>query len=173
MNDDPTQWTDGLLPSQRGRRAWHQIRAGLEMAAESWFEEMGDDELRLVLSQPYSTADNAFLVAAEAAFLNGRRILAAELSQRDQEAAAELAKSPEVPDQAWGVYVLIGPLGEPFYVGMTGRPQQRLARHRREFGENVSAIHWNPAETRREALELETALIGELRPRMNIAKVQS
>jgi hypothetical protein len=90
---------------------------------------------------------------------------------RDRMSVPVAAPLPTPTKRGWGVYLLIDDRDVVFYVGMSGTPKNRLAKHRREFGDLIARVEWRPTEDRRSALDLETELIAELDPRMNIAKV--
>lgn len=164
---------DPVHRPDRSRAASKQT-IGLYSAVEGWFERFTPAELWDLTHQPYSSAGNEFVHWVEQCYF----VYLASVRERLEAEVAESARNiqphaPQVPEREWGVYVLIGQHGEAFYVGMSGRPRKRLARHRAEFGEHITEIQWTPTQSRREALDLETTMISELRPRMNIAKVTS
>lgn len=141
--------------------------ACIQQAVDDWLDERTELELR-ELAEQYATTDNAFLIDVE-------RIYLASIAELRRQLDAHDACVPPVaglPSREWGVYVLVDRAGDPLYVGMTGVPKKRIARHRREFGEHIDRVDWRPTDDRRSALDLETELIAELQPRMNVAKVQ-
>lgn len=85
--------------------------------------------------------------------------------------ALNLIKIEPLPDRAWGVYQLLDANERVLYVGMTGTPRKRIRRHLRELGDRVCHMKWDTTDSRVAAFDLETALIAEHRPPMNIHKV--
>lgn len=116
--------------------------------------------------QAYTTTGNGFLRLAERIYLG----------EVDPYGDGPRAQGPapwlRFPEREWGVYTLIDDAGRVLYVGMTGRPRNRVREHYGEFGERLARVEWDPHESRVAAYDAETALIRELQPPMNIAKVE-
>lgn len=142
-------------------RAWRSANAAYE-------------EARLISDVVHKVIDaevGAVETQDEAAAL-ADRLTALDVRYLHEEWLPRLAKVKDRPAaRGWGVYLLFDDRDTVFYVGMSGTPKKRLAKHRREFGDLIARVEWRPTEDRRSALNLETELIAELDPRMNIAKV--
>lgn len=142
----------------------------LRAAAAGWLATLDEVEIQMFADGSMGTAANRFLWLAEESFnaeLKPILLAMAEEKRRREEGVIP----PDLPKREWGVYVLYDAADTPFYVGMSGTPRSRLRSHVREFGEHIHKILWTAVTSRREALDLETATIHQLNPRMNIMKV--
>jgi hypothetical protein len=132
------------------------LQAALLEAAHRWL-----DLHPWLEGDPYSSTQNEFLWLAEHAYFEAVR----------QKAPAQQSTETSLPKKAWGVYQLLDAQDRVLYVGMTGFPQRRIREHLREFGERIARVLWEGVSSRVEAYDLESRLILELQPPMNIAKV--
>lgn len=133
----------------------------LRVAARLWCEQNMDDVA--TLSQSYATSSNGYIGLAEQIMCE----VMAEVYARHLEG---LTPDDPLPD-GWAVYHLVGHDERILYIGMTGRPAQRLSSHRREFGAHLCRVEWYPCENRVEAYELEGERIALHRPPFNVARV--
>ena len=146
-----------------------RMSVAIRHVVETHMQQQYEADQILALDEDYSTTGNGLLVAVEREWFRQYR----ELQEEIAALPAPVDPDPIAASRGWGVYQLLDRLGETFYVGMTGTPKRRLAKHRSEFGELISSVSWTPTETRSEALILETEMIRRLDPRMNIAKAPS
>ena len=128
----------------------------LVRAAEAWLRKNPPD-----LSVSLGTMGNGFILEAERAYFEALEDHIRKVKERDR----------PLPERAWGVYQLVDASDRVLYVGMTGSPQARVRTHLRELGDRIGRVLWTETGSKASAFDLETELIGALRPPMNIAKV--
>jgi hypothetical protein len=133
----------------------------LRAAARIWCQQHSDEVDGL--TECYATSSNSFLIEAESAWSDVAWSFVADRRKRCQD--------DPIPGTGWGVYHLIGHDERIIYVGMSGRPQQRISAHRLEFGPHILRVEWYPCATRVEAYELEGERIAEHAPPFNVQRM--
>ena len=138
--------------------------AALAAAAEAWVEAYGADE-----PEDYSTTDNRFLWAAEAAWAEAA---AKHRVRRRAEAEGEALRASFVPPTPPAVgcflYRLWSADQRLMYVGVSRCLRRRIAQHRRTWDETVWAtVTWEEHPNAASMLAAEAAAIRDEAPLLN------